>query len=94
MATYSIRVLLHGAEPEQYTALEDHLRAIGVVDVIMGDDGQWYQLPPGEYTMTSNLGLEAARGTVYHIAEAISSFPAVYVTQSAGRAWVGLRSLF
>ena len=93
MSTYSIRVLLHGGEREHYTALEKHLRAIGALDVIMGDDGRWYQLPPGEYTMPSHLWLEAARSTVYHIAEAISPFPAVYVTQSAGQAWVGLRSV-
>ena len=93
MKTYTIRVVLHGASWSDYDDLQDNLKVAGVVDTIVGSDGCRYKLPPAEYATESNLTAEQVRDAVYKIASAIKPIPAVFVTQSSGRVWIGLEQV-
>ena len=68
MKYFAIRVLLHRAGSTDYAALAQRLRTIGVVDVIRGEDGTWYRLPPGEYNYEGDAtSAQAGLGTSFMV---------------------------
>lgn len=94
MAIFTIRVVLHGnATWEDYEALHERLANVGVVDLILSDDGEWYQLPPAEYNYQGTIGPEDLRSVVKQIADTVKRPNAVLVTHAQARYWIGLKQV-
>lgn len=90
MNSFTIRVLLHKAGSADYASLAHRLRAIAVVDVIRGDDGTWYRLPPGEYHYEGEAKSAQLMAAVTRVADAVKPPSAVLVSQALRRQWHGL----
>jgi 2,4-dienoyl-CoA reductase-like NADH-dependent reductase (Old Yellow Enzyme family) len=93
MSAYTIRVELHNATWNDYVNLATKLAAQGVVDVIKGDDGTWYKLPPAEYNYEGDAAIAVVRTVVANIAAQVSSRFAVFVTEALRREWQGLEAV-
>lgn len=90
MSMFIVRVELHNAKAADYTKLATDLAALNIVDVIKGDNGTLYKLPPAEYYYSGDTNgnqlLNAIRTVVSRI---VPRFSAV-VTQANGIYWDGL----
>ncbi|GAA0511182.1 hypothetical protein GCM10009414_21060 [Tatumella terrea] len=92
MAQFTIRVELHGATPKDYEKLHDSMSANGFQKTIESSGGIRYKLPEAEYVFSSQtLNTESVLDKAIAVAEKISILPAVIVTKSVGRMWVGLK---
>jgi hypothetical protein len=87
---YMIRVELHGASYAHYERLHVALAAKGVTNVIAGDNGSRYKLPPAEYIYGGRESVVQVRDAVYQVAASVLANPAVVVTQRGACAWQGL----
>jgi hypothetical protein len=89
MAQHTIRVVIHGATAKNYDDLHTGMVRLGANRTIRGDDGVTYDLPDGEYDLSSTSGAVAVRDAVYRVARAVRPDldPSVLVTTSAARAW-------
>ncbi len=91
MADFTVRVVLHdNATWQDYQNLAANLAVIGVVDVIQGDDGLRYKMPPAEYTCSGLEDGAAVRQAVQGVANRVGKHTSIFVTKSDGRFWSGL----
>ena len=90
MSLFTIRVELHDASWSDYNALAKQLAQQGVVDVIRGDDGRTYKLPPAEYNYEGNATAEQVRDAVRRVANVTGRQNAVFVSDAICRSWAGL----
>ena len=90
MAHFTIRVVLHdNATWQDYTNLASNMAARGMTDVIVGNDGRHYKMPPAEYTHTGSATIEQVRTAAVEAATKTGKRHAVLVTQGV-RVWNGL----
>lgn len=90
MAFFTIRVELHDAKAAQYTELHKHLLALGITDIIVGDDGVRYKMPPAEYHYTGNATAAQVREATKAAAAKVVRSYAVLVTEAVSVTWYGL----
>ena len=90
MATFAIRVELHGATSDDYERLHALMAAAGFVRTIeLGD--KTFHLPPGEYRFHSNFETSmTVCAKAQAVAAQVRSNPAVVVNEAASGAGVGL----
>lgn len=90
MATFLVRVELHGASGKDYDVLHVAMERVGFSRTIVSDTGVRYHLPTAEYEAVGNHTreevLEAAKGAAGTTGKKFG----VIVTQSAGQSWSGL----
>lgn len=90
MTQFTTRIELHDADWNDYVNLHIAMAAQGFVNTVTADDGKVYELPPAEYNFSGNF----TRSQVLDRAKAAASKTqkkfAAFVTESAGRTWVGL----
>lgn len=92
MSRFTIRVVLHNATFENYVDLAAKLASFGIRDIILADDGNWYELPPAEYTLEANATPEEVRALASQTAATVVPSYQVLVSQVQGsRVWQGLR---
>ena len=95
MTGYTVRVELHDANDDDYANLHAAMEDEGFVRWITGSDGAKNRLPTAEYNMAD---ADIDRSEVLKRAKTAANSvkpnptPWIIVTQSAGRAWSGLRS--
>lgn len=92
MTEFTTRVVLYG-EPtwSHYARLADAMSAEGFTDVIVGSNGVRYKMPPAEYTISTPLSLNQVHAKAKSAANSVWNDNAVFVTQSAGEWFSGLR---
>ena len=92
MPSFTTRVMLRNPEGSEYDDLHEEMEKRGFSRTIAGSDGTSYELPQAEYDYTGNVTrtqvLDKAKAAA--AAAAPSRRRAILVTQSAGRAWIGL----
>lgn len=88
---FTIRIELHSANASHYADLARKLAAVGITDVVRGDNGVSYKMPPGEYNYEPLADISNVRQTCAGIAASVVPSYAVFVTQGEARAWIGLR---
>ena len=93
MAKFSVRVELHAASYADYEKLHASMERRGFSRTIKADAGKTYHLPTAEYDgggdVTLQQVLELAKAAA---AETGKTFE-VFVTESAGRVWFGLKEV-
>lgn len=92
MPHFMIRVELHNATSQNYAALAESLRTIGVVDIVPSSSGARYKLPPAEYYHNGIIDISELRALVAAKAAATNKAHAVVVTQGE-IVWTGLTKL-
>ena len=86
MATYIVRVELHGANELEYAALHAAMAKQGFSRILVSN-GTKYQLPTAEYIVVSGLNTEAIRNAAKSAANSTRKTSWILVVQSAGMAW-------
>lgn len=87
MASFTVRVELHKAEPEDYENLHEKMENKGYSREITGDNGKKYKLPNAEYAASKHMTSSEVRDEVIEIAEKVKMDPLVLVTKSEDRSW-------
>ena len=93
MVRYTIRIELHNATLAQYTDLYKHMAAEGFPDIIGAGDGTRYKMPPGEYNYEGKTTRDQVLVKAKSAAAKVVRSYAVFVTESAGRTWYGLKQV-
>ena len=87
MSDFTVRVVLHNADGEDYERLHELMAARGYSREITGDSGKIFKLPDAEYNASKDLSVEQLRDEVMEVAEQIKKHYHVLVTQAITRAW-------
>ena len=90
MASFLVRVELHGAAWDDYEALHAEMADRGFSREITGDNGNTYQLPTAEYVIHTDSGLENIRTLAAQAAQATGLKFGVIAAEYFRSAWVGL----
>ncbi|EHH2507874.1 type V toxin-antitoxin system endoribonuclease antitoxin GhoS [Vibrio antiquarius] len=93
MASFTVRMVLHDADWEDYNKLYEEMNKEGFSDEISSNDGTAYELPDGEYTISGNLTKSDVLSKAKNAASKTGKKYAVLVTQSSGRTWYGLKKV-
>lgn len=89
MPNFTVRMVLHRANSDDYAQLEEEMRNIGFVDQITGSSGKTYTLPDAEYYGSAS-DIDTAFEKAKSAARAVGLKHAIFVTQAASTKWVGL----
>lgn len=93
MFQFTVRVVLHEAEAEDYENLHSLMEEQGFSRTIASDRGRTYHLPEAEYTCEG----DRTKAEILLMAKAAATQTekkyAVLVTQSDGRTWYGLEEV-
>lgn len=92
MNRFTIRIELHDAPWADYEAMYAHLEKHKIVDVIASENGMRYKLPRAEYCYEGKATRAQVLDMAKQSAARVASSFAVFVTESAGRSWHGLKS--
>lgn len=88
MASYTVRVELHGAQPDDYDELHERMLNAGYYRAFVSGDGYKYALPTAEYDHTRYFGDQSTvRAEVCAIADGIRAWviqPWVMVSKCDG----------
>ena len=89
MTDYIIRIVLHGATATHYADLHQQMAEAGASRSITGASGEVFDLPDGEYVVTSTLSAAELRNRVSGIASAAKAYPdpSVIVAAYSDIAW-------
>ena len=90
MAQFTVRVELHNASFDDYTALHSAMEQRGFSRLIQSDDGRTYHLPWAEYSGSGSLSSAQVRDIAKAAADSTGKKNGVLVTESNSRAWAGL----
>jgi hypothetical protein len=90
MAQFTVRVELHHAELTDYERLHAAMEQKGFSRQITSDDGKTYHMPWAEYNGSGNLTSTQVRDIAREAANSTGKQNAVFVTEAASRAWIGL----
>lgn len=90
MANFTVRVVLHDADWNDYELLHACMEAGGFDRTITGSNGVVLQLPDAEYSISAVKTCDEVRELAVRAATFTKKKHAVLVTLSAGRCWVGL----
>jgi hypothetical protein len=91
MARFTTRVELHNADWSDYTALHREMKSKGFLLTIADGDGHVYALPPAEYNYVGDITKEDVLSKARSAAGAVKPSFEVFVTESSGRTWHGLK---
>jgi len=91
MNWYIIRVVLHGANEEQYAVLHNRMAAIDCSRTIRSDGGVEYHLPPAEYFTVTTLSIENIAALARKAADGTGHANSVFVIQTTRMQWYGLQ---
>ena len=93
MAQFMVRVVLHGADDEDYETLHEAMEAEGFARQIRSSDGVLYHLPTAEYYRDGNLStqnvLDAAKSGVAKTRKKAG----ILVTEASNLRWNGLKTV-
>lgn len=92
MASFTIRVELHGATRDHYVRLHGHLAQRAITNVIVSDRGVKYHLLPAEYNYVGNATCAAVLAAVKECTAAVGLPYAVLVTERTNCMWEGLQA--
>ncbi len=90
MAKFTVRIVLHDGNSNDYNILYDAMDKEGFSDVISSSDGIDYKMPDGEYNIQ---GIHTKENILDKAKRAIGSTHlegSVLVTESNGRTWSNL----
>lgn len=89
MTDYIIRIVLHGANATHYANLHRQMAEAGASRTIKGASGEVFDLPDGEYVVSSTLGAAELRNRVSGIASSAKAQPdpSVIVAAYSNIAW-------
>lgn len=87
MSDFTVRVVLHSANGEDYQSLHDLMEARGYSREITDNDGTIFILPDAEYNTSKDFTVEEVRNEVKEIAMQVKERCHVLVTQATSRAW-------
>jgi hypothetical protein len=90
MASFTVRIVLHGAELSEYEELHKFMEYEGFSRTITDAKANEYHLPPGENTISGPYTRLDVRTKARLAAEKTERSFGVLVTESKGRAWLGL----
>jgi hypothetical protein len=94
MAQFAARVELYGnPSGEVYARLHEAMEAKGFSRLIKGESGLTYHLPTAEYNISTGGTSSSILAVAKAAAASVWNSFGVIVTESAGRAWDGLRRL-
>jgi hypothetical protein len=91
MANFTVRIELHNATWDDYTALHVAMEQKGFSRLIQGENGRTYHLPWAEYTGTGNLSCAQVRDIAQTAANQTGKKNSILVTEAVSRAWSGLQ---
>lgn len=92
MKSFSVRVELHGDDPD-YDLLHDEMEKAGFNRTIKGESGNVYHLPDAEYNYRASLSKGIVADRAYAIANRVKEKPSILVTESNGRYFKGLKKV-
>jgi len=87
---FTTRVVLHGADEDDYEILHESMQSEGFTRTITGEHGIEYHLPEAEYNKTGNFKPEDVRTSAKKAANKTGRKSAILVTASTGSYWTGL----
>ncbi len=90
MAAFTVRIMLHEADWNDYEKLHSEMEKQGFDRTITSNDGVTYQLPDAEYDISGDISQSDVLAKAKTAANQTKMKYAVLVTQSAGRIWFGL----
>ena len=89
MTSFTTRVLLHGADADDYESLHSCMEDEGFTRIISSDDAD-YCLPEAEYNIVGEFPRSQVLDKAKTAAANTRKKYQILVTQSAGRTWHGL----
>lgn len=92
MAKFTTRIVLHDADSEDYDDLHDHMDQEGFTDEISSNDGTKYKMPDAEYDISGQMALNDVMAKAKRAAGKTGKKYQVFITESAGRKWFGLKN--
>lgn len=96
MVSFNISIEIGGLAEEaaeDYRRLRDRMDENGFKHSIRDETGGQLRLPRDEFTFSGYFSREEVLDNVYEILSEFIPEPGVMVTQSAGRAWRGLKKI-
>jgi hypothetical protein len=90
MQSYIVRVELHGADYQDYEQLHVAMAQRGLSRIILGSDGQKYQLPTAEYVISTVSSLSQVRDAARAAAATTGRSCWVLVSEYSNCGWFGL----
>jgi len=93
MASFTVRIVLHDATWDDYNKLYEEMGKEGFTDEISSNDGTTYEMPDGEYDISGALTRSDVLAKAKSAASKTVKKYAVFVTQSSGRTWYGLKKV-
>lgn len=93
MANFTVRVVLYEAEWKHYDKLYENMEKEGFTDEITDSSGTTYELPDGEYNITSTLDKSDILAMAKKAARSTGKDYSILVTMSNGRTWFNLKKV-
>lgn len=93
MASFTVRIVLHDADWDDYNKLYEEMGKEGFSDEISSDEGITYEMPDGEYDISGALTKSDVLIKAKSAASKTGKKYAVLVTKSSGRSWYGLKKV-
>jgi hypothetical protein len=93
MSQFTVRVELHQGAWSDYERLHAAMEQKGFSRLIRADDGSTYRMPWAEYNGAANLSSMQVLNIAREAASSTGKENAVFVTEAASRAWIGLPAL-
>lgn len=93
MASFTVRIVLYDANWDDYKRLYEEMGKEGFTDEISSDDGITYEMPDGEYIISGTLTRSDVLAKAKSAASKTGRKYAVFVTQSSGQTWYGLKKV-
>jgi len=90
MSKFTVRIVLHDADWDDYNKLYEEMDKEGFTDEITSNKGVTYKLPDGEYRISGTLKKSEVLDKAKRAAAKTKKKYAVLVTRSAGRIWHNL----
>ena len=87
VAGYLIRIEMPGATYADYERLHAEMAAMGLLKLVVADDGRVFHLPTAEYQGVSRLGVIGLRDAVQYVANTVRAGSQVLVTEAPSMAW-------
>lgn len=90
MASFTVRIVLHDADWDDYNKLYEGMGNQGFTDEISSNDGTTYKMPDGEYDISGLLTKADVLAKAKQASSATGKKYAIFITESSGRTWYGL----
>jgi hydroxymethylpyrimidine pyrophosphatase-like HAD family hydrolase len=92
MARFNTRVELHYATAQHYKSLSEAMINKGFTGYVIGSNGKYYELPPGEYAYEGNKTSDQVRELATQAASTTGKNFAIRVTEGDS-CWSGLKEI-